>query len=186
MTSSPAATLTASSSSAHAATDRTLVQPRRPADHAPLFAGELRPTRLGNYVIIRRIGGGAMGDVYLGHHEELDRQAAIKLVRPAAEDNTVERQRLLREARVLARIDHPNVIAVHDSGTHDNRVYLAMELVHGRSVRAVLEHAAERIRGFHELQHESSWLIEAREQPEKTTLQTIRVLHHPHRVSFLK
>ena len=134
MTSSPAATLTASSSRAQAATDRTLVQPRRPADHAPLFAGEPRPTRLGNYVIIRRIGGGAMGDVYLGHHEELDRQAAIKLVRPAAEDNTIERQRLLREARVLARIDHPNVIAVHDSGTHDNRVYLAMEYVKGTTL----------------------------------------------------
>lgn len=42
------------------------------------------------------------------------------------------------------------------------------------------------LRLFHELQHESSWLIEAREQQEKTTLQTIRVLHHPHRVSFLK
>lgn len=42
------------------------------------------------------------------------------------------------------------------------------------------------LRLFHELQHESSWLIEAREQPEKTMLQTIRVLHHPHRVSFLK
>jgi serine/threonine protein kinase len=120
------------------------VQPPRPADlegrliansvHARLFPGDERPTRIGNYVIIRRIGGGAMGDVFLAHHESLDRQAAIKLVRPAAEDSTIERQRLLREATILAKIDHPHVIGVHDSGTHDNRVYLAMEYVKGTTL----------------------------------------------------
>ena len=120
------------------------MQPPRPADlegrliansvHARLFPGDERPTRIGNYVIIRRIGGGAMGDVFLAHHESLDRQAAIKLVRPAAEDSTIERQRLLREATILAKIDHPHVIGVHDSGTHDNRVYLAMEYVKGTTL----------------------------------------------------
>lgn len=147
MTRSPAAdTLPASNSRAHLATDATILQPQPPpADlEGRLIANSVlsrmfdddRPTRIGSYIIIRRIGGGAMGDVFLAHHETLDRKAAIKLVRPAAEDSTIERQRLLREAQVLAQIKHPNVVEVYDAGTHDNRVYLAMQYVAGSTLGA--------------------------------------------------
>ena len=125
--------------------DRTVMQHSLPTDvenrlivdsvHARLF-GEERPTRIGKYIILRRIGGGGMADVYLGWHEDLERSDAIKLVHPAAQDREVDRKRLLREAQALARLAHEHVIRVHDSGTHGDRVYIAMEYVKGETLGA--------------------------------------------------
>ncbi|MCY1059123.1 serine/threonine-protein kinase [Nannocystis sp. SCPEA4] len=101
--------------------------------HASMFDGQ-RPTRIGKYVVLRRIGGGAMGDVYLARHEDLERNDAIKLVHPGAGHGDSDRKRLLREAQALARLTHDNVIRVHDSGVHDGRVYIAMEYVDGMTL----------------------------------------------------
>lgn len=98
--------------------------------HASMFDAQ-RPTLIGKYVVLRRIGGGAMGDVYLAWHEGLERSDAIKLVHPGAGHGDSDRKRLLREAQALARLTHDNVIRVHDSGIHDGRVYIAMEYVKG-------------------------------------------------------
>ncbi|MBL8973869.1 MAG: serine/threonine protein kinase, partial [Myxococcales bacterium] len=73
-----------------------------------------------------------MGVVYAGYDEELDRRVAIKLVdRGDPTRASLGRNQLLREAQALARLIHPNVVAVFDAGVHDGRVYLAMEYVHG-------------------------------------------------------
>lgn len=108
---------------------------------------------VGRYVILSHLGAGGMGVVYEAYDPELDRRVAIKLLRHRSLD-AVERegasQRLLREAQALARLSHPNVVAVHDVGTHDAQVFLAMEYVEGdtlgqwrkaelRSWRAVLD-----------------------------------------------
>jgi tetratricopeptide (TPR) repeat protein len=72
--------------------------------------------------------------VYAAYDPELDRKLAIKLVRPAAsasEDQRTRHARLLREAQAMAKLSHPNVIAVHDVGSLDDQVWVAMELVPG-------------------------------------------------------
>jgi tetratricopeptide (TPR) repeat protein len=102
---------------------------------------ELAPgTRLGRYVVVRRIGRGGMGTVYAAYDPELDRNLALKLVTVAGEGSVGDegRARLLREAQAIGGLSHPNVVAVHDVGVHGNHVVIAMEHVEGTSLRAWL------------------------------------------------
>ncbi|HEY8378895.1 MAG TPA: tetratricopeptide repeat protein [Nannocystis sp.] len=100
-----------------------------------------RGSAVGRYVLLDRIGAGGMGTVYAAYDPDLDRKVALKLVSPAkvgAPDST-GRAWLLREAQALARLSHPNVVAVHDVGTHGDRVWIAMEFVAGRTLGAWAE-----------------------------------------------
>ncbi|MCB9752378.1 MAG: serine/threonine protein kinase [Myxococcales bacterium] len=87
----------------------------------------------GRYVIIERVGAGGMGEVYAAYDPELDRKVAIKLIRPGRAGPDA-RARLLREAQAMARLSHPNVVAVHDVGTLDDQVFVAMEFVRGETL----------------------------------------------------
>ncbi|MGE0398182.1 MAG: protein kinase [Kofleriaceae bacterium] len=88
---------------------------------------------LGRYKLVERIGAGAMGIVYRAEDRELGRDVALKqLHRPDAELT----DRLVREARSMAQVNHPNVVAVYDVGVLDGVTYIAMELVSGQSMRA--------------------------------------------------
>ncbi len=101
-------------------------------------------SRVGRYVIDDVIGRGGMGVVYRAHDPELDRKVALKLLRvnkARREDADLARARLLREAQTLARLSHPNVIAVHDAGTFEDQVFLAMELAAGETLAAWLGRA---------------------------------------------
>ncbi len=112
---------------------------------APLVAG----SRLGRYEVLTKLGSGGMGVVYAAFDPVLDRRVAIKvLIGGGAADSTLGRGRMLREAQAMARLSHPNVIAVHDVGTVDDRVYIAMELVEGPSLGQWL---SERQRSFAEI-----------------------------------
>ncbi|MCR9161464.1 MAG: protein kinase domain-containing protein [Nannocystaceae bacterium] len=88
--------------------------------------------RLGRFIIERRLGAGAMGVVVLAHDPELERPVAIKLLKSDGDD---ARARLRREAQAVAKIQHPNVIAVHEVGTHGDQVYVVMEFVDGGTLR---------------------------------------------------
>jgi eukaryotic-like serine/threonine-protein kinase len=101
----------------------------------PLERGE----PLGRYIILRTLGEGGMGIVYCAYDPELDRQVAIKLLRPSGHASPEKQLRLMREAQALARISHPNVIAVYDVGTHDENVFVAMELVESGTLTDWLE-----------------------------------------------
>jgi tetratricopeptide (TPR) repeat protein len=101
------------------------------------------PFPVGRYLVTAPIGRGATGVVYRGHDPELDRSVAIKLVFPRARSDRV-RERLLGEAQAIARLSHPNVVAVHDVGTvvlpQEDRpaamgVYMVLELVEGVTMR---------------------------------------------------
>ncbi|MCE9574940.1 MAG: serine/threonine-protein kinase [Deltaproteobacteria bacterium] len=98
---------------------------------------------IGRYVVVERIGSGGMGIVYKALDPELGRMVAIKVVKRARSEHG--RERLLREAQALARLSHPHVIAVHDVGTVDDEVFIAMELVEGPSLKEWLT-AAPRTR----------------------------------------
>jgi tetratricopeptide (TPR) repeat protein len=91
-----------------------------------------RGDTVGRYVIGDLLGSGAMGRVYSAWEPELDRRVAIKVL---IEDGTAGRDRLLREAQAMARLNHPNVVTVHEVGTTDAGVFVAMELVDGDSLR---------------------------------------------------
>ncbi|MFE8603593.1 serine/threonine-protein kinase [Archangium violaceum] len=89
------------------------------------------PGRLGRFAVMRKLGEGGMGAVYMGHDALLDRRVALKLLHR----DTDAREWLLREAQALARLSHPNVVAVHEVSEHEGRVFVAMELVEGQSLR---------------------------------------------------
>ena len=95
-----------------------------------------RGSSIGRYVVLQVLGAGGMGVVYAAYDPELDRKVAIKLLHleVADGDGTRGATRLLREAQAMARLSHPNVIAVHDVGTHDGKVFLAMEFIEGRTL----------------------------------------------------
>ncbi len=97
---------------------------------ATLFGGDHAP-RLGRLIILERIGSGAMGTVFAAYDPTLDRKVAVKLIAPGAED----RERVIREARALGKLAHPNVVAVHDVGELDGEIYIVMELVAGVPLR---------------------------------------------------
>ncbi len=111
----------------------------------------LRGTQIARYLIIDFIGAGAMGMVYAAYDPQLDRKVALKLLHPdsaAAIDQAPLRARMLREAQAMARLVHPNVVAIHDAGVIGERIHIAMDLVEGRSVRAWL---AEKPRTWREI-----------------------------------
>jgi serine/threonine protein kinase len=103
----------------------------RSARHAELGAG----ARLGRYVVMERIGAGGMGVVYTAHDPELDRKLAVKVLRvDERRDDAALQRRLQREAQALARLSHHNVTTVHDVGTSEHGVFIAMELVEGETL----------------------------------------------------
>jgi len=97
-------------------------------------------TRLGRYVVLHPLGTGGMGVVVAAHDPELERSVAIKLVRADfwAEASAAARAQLHREARAMARLHHPNVVAVHDLGTEGDQLFVAMQRVPGIGLDAWL------------------------------------------------
>ena len=86
-----------------------------------------RGTLVGRYVVLDVLGRGGMGVVYAAYDSQLDRKVALKLLHAdgAAGSTGGGRSRLLAEAQAMARLSHPNVVAIHDVGTHGERVFLA-------------------------------------------------------------
>jgi len=96
---------------------------------------------IGRYVVVRERGRGAMGVVAIALDPELGRQIALKLLRPEIAASAEAQAQLREEARAMARLDHPNVVGVHDVGEHDGRMFVAMDLVEGIHLRAwLLDH----------------------------------------------
>lgn len=98
-------------------------------DHSePIPAG----TTMGRYIVVGVVGSGGLGEVYAAFDPELDRKVAIKVLRGSEATN---QEVLMEEARAMAKLEHPNVVPVYDVGTTDGRVFLAMQLVRGETLR---------------------------------------------------
>ena len=96
-----------------------------------------RGDSLGRYMVLEPLGAGGVGVVYAAYDPELDRKVAVKLLRSdlfARSGKRRARSRLRREAQALARLSHPNIVAVYDTGTVDDQVFVAMEFVAGRTL----------------------------------------------------
>jgi serine/threonine protein kinase len=86
---------------------------------------------LSRFQLRERLGDGGFGQVYLAYDPRLDRDVAIKILKhPKATDRVMER--FFREARAVARLDHPNIVAVHDAGIDEGQIWVAYQLVNGR------------------------------------------------------
>ena len=112
---------------------RSGTPPVAAAPAEPDAARSLAPgTVIGRYVIDHEIGSGGMGVVYAARDPELGRLVAVKVLRDGTHPSTEERIR--REAQAMARLAHPNVVAVHDTGTFEHRIFVAMEYVAGSTL----------------------------------------------------
>jgi len=91
-------------------------------------------TRLGSYEILAPIGSGGMGEVYRARDSRLDREVAVKVLPPALESNDA-RLRFEREAKAVAALSHPSILAIHDIGRQDDVTFVVMELLEGATLR---------------------------------------------------
>jgi len=92
----------------------------------------------GRYRIRGRVASGGMATVYTATDERLERTVAVKIIHPGQADDPHFVERFSWEAKTIARLTHPNVVAVYDQGTHDGLPYLVMEYVRGRTLRDML------------------------------------------------
>ena len=131
-------------------------------------AGAVPFETLGDFSLLRQLGEGGMGTVYLAEQRSLQRLAAVKVIRPELAGSLTAEVRLRQEAQAIARLRHPNIVTIYSFG-HDQGVwYLAMELVRGRNLDAALE-PAENATGPRPFRRLVDWIA-----------QIADALHHAH------
>jgi len=94
--------------------------------------------KLGRFEILRRLGQGAMGEVYLGLDPAIGREVALKTIHREAAQGAEARERFAREARAAGTLNHPNLVTIHEFGEEQGVLYLAMEYVPGVDLEAML------------------------------------------------
>jgi WD40 repeat protein/serine/threonine protein kinase len=150
-------------------TDRARAEP---AAVAPAAGGEARPyplpTQIGQYTVIRELGHGGMGVVYLAEQAGLKRAVALKVIRHGVNATPAEVARFRAEAEAVARLQHPNIVQIHEVGSQDGLYYLALEYVNGPSLD---RHLA----GTPQDPHAAAQLIET----------LARAVHHAHQRGIL-
>src|SRR6187431_1268708 len=97
-------------------------------------------THLGRYEIVSPLGAGGMGEVYRARDSRLDRDVAIKILPESVARDPERLARFEREAKAVAALSHPNILALHDAGTEDGTTFAVMELLEGETVRERLAH----------------------------------------------
>src|SRR5215469_2020874 len=95
--------------------------------------------KIGPYEVISPLGAGGMGEVYRARDGRLGRQVAIKVVSRTLAKDPDRLRRFALEARTVAALNHPNILGIHDIGTHDGSPYLVSELLEGQSLRERLD-----------------------------------------------
>ncbi|MEW6031193.1 MAG: protein kinase [Chloroflexota bacterium] len=98
----------------------------------PFNAGE----NVGPYRIIEQLGQGGMATVYKAYHASLDRYVALKVLHPAFTEDQTFIARFQREARLVAKLDHPHIVPVYDFSSHEGRPYLVMKFIEGETLKA--------------------------------------------------
>src|SRR5262249_8165138 len=111
--------------------------PQASGDGSPISFSLGDPLKIGRYRIVRRLGQGGFGRVYLAHDDDLDRPVAIKVPNPEHIAAPEDAEAFPAEARVLARLDHPHVVPVHVAGrTEDGLCFIVSKLVEGSDLAA--------------------------------------------------
>jgi HD-like signal output (HDOD) protein len=119
-----------------AATKQIGVEPLAPPESAS--GDRWIGRRIGNYIVDRPLARGGMGSVYVARHPQLGREVAVKFLAQDVSSQPELAARFLAEARVTASLNHPNIVEILDFGELDGELYYAMELLRGKSLRAVM------------------------------------------------
>ncbi len=90
------------------------------------------------YTVVRRLGAGGMGEVYLAQHPRLPRQDALKLLTGDVSANPSFRERFLREADLASTLWHPHIVGVHDRGEHEGQLWISMDFVDGEDAASLI------------------------------------------------
>src|SRR5262249_4243320 len=96
-------------------------------------------TRLGAYEVLASLGAGGMGEVWRARDSKLQRDVAIKILPESVSADADALDRFEREARAVAALSHPNILAIHDFGREDGRAFAVMELLDGETLRDKIE-----------------------------------------------
>jgi serine/threonine-protein kinase len=96
------------------------------------------PTRIGRYLILDVLGKGAMGTVYRGRDESLERDVAVKVMSLGQADEDA-RHRFLREGKAAGRLQHPNIVTIYELGEHEKQPFMALELLQGMDLQRAIE-----------------------------------------------
>jgi len=99
----------------------------------------LSGTKLGPYEIAAPIGAGGMGEIYRARDTRLGRDVAVKVLPEALANDADRLRRFEQEARTIAALNHPNILAIHDIGTHQGAPFLVSELLEGQTLREILD-----------------------------------------------
>ena len=118
----------------------------RAADSVPMMAtsGSLIPKIFGRYRVERELGRGQMGAVYLAHDTELDRPVALKVARVSASGSAKLLKRMEIEAKSAAKVDHPQICKVYDTGEIDGIRFIALQYVEGEDLKKYLTRLGRR------------------------------------------
>src|SRR5713226_7643293 len=95
-------------------------------------------SRLGPYEIVAQLGAGGMGEVYRARDSRLERDVAIKVLPEHFAQDALALTRFQREARAIAALPHPNILAIYDIGSEQGRTYAVMELLEGETLGTLL------------------------------------------------
>ncbi len=117
------------------------MEPARVTQHSQPHEFPVGHVFEGKYKILRELGRGGFGMVYLGYQESMDRQVALKVLKggPASE-HAGARERFLREVKIIAKLKHPNTVTIHESGeTVEGALYMVLEFVEGEELKQILK-----------------------------------------------
>ncbi|MEE9554053.1 MAG: protein kinase [candidate division Zixibacteria bacterium] len=106
-------------------------------DNTRSFVPIIKGTMISHYKIIEKIGAGGMGEVYLAEDSKLKRRVAMKFLPSHFSPDQEIQTRFVREAQTIARLNHPNIISIHDVSEFNRRPYYVMELVEGETLRDI-------------------------------------------------
>ncbi|MCH9031905.1 MAG: protein kinase, partial [candidate division Zixibacteria bacterium] len=112
---------------------------KRDDDNTQSFVPLTTGTKVSHYEIISKIGAGGMGDVYLAEDSKLDRKVALKFLPAHLYQDEASRARFTREAKAAAKLDHPNIVPVHEVGEFQGRPFIAMAHIEGQTLREVIK-----------------------------------------------
>lgn len=124
--------------------------------------------RVGEYEILGEIARGGMGVVYRARHRSLERLVALKMMLGGEFAGREGLRRFNDEAKVVAELDHPNIVPIHEAGAHDGQAFYAMKLIDGPS-----------------LKEEIGWYVGKPEQAARLIIQVARAVHHAHQRGVL-
>lgn len=151
--------------------------------------------KLGDFEIIEVAGGGGMGVVYKARQQSLGRVVALKVIREEIAAEPEYRERFLREAKLVASVDHPHVVTVYDVGDEDGRLYLAMQWIDGSDLRQILDSSGrltpkravaigEQLAGALDAVHEASGLVHRDVKPANVLLREVGGEDHAYLTDF--